>query len=312
MDIFKSKEMKGATFVCLAASLWGLEGVALIPRLFHFKVPFVVFMVHLIPFLGMSLLFGKEEIENARGLPKKDLFYFFLVALFGGALGTLSIVKALFLMDFHHLTIVTLLQKLQPVFAVLLSRAILGERVGKNFIGWAALALVGGYFLTFEFSLPVVINNGNLLKACMLSIFAAFSFGSGTVFGKRALKNASFRTAVYLRYTFTTIIMLFISIYTESLGEVVSVGRAHWAIFLIIGLTSGSGAILLYYYGLRYIKANVATICELAFPISSIIFDYVFNGSVLSPVQWVSVFVMIGSIYRLSKNQSEELKAETA
>jgi len=312
MDIFKSKEMKGATFVCLAASLWGLEGVALIPRLFHFKVPFVVFMVHLIPFLGMSLLFGKTELENARKLPKKDLFYFFLVALFGGALGTLSIVKALFLMDFHHLTIVTLLQKLQPVFAVLLSRVILGERVGRNFVGWAGLALVGGYFLTFEFNLPVVLDNGNLLKACMLSIFAAFSFGSGTVFGKRALKNAAFRTAVYLRYTFTTIIMLLISIYTGSLGEVVNVGRSHWAIFLIIGLTSGSGAILLYYYGLRYIKANVATICELAFPISSIIFDYMFNGSILSPIQWISVFVMIGSIYRLSRNQSEELKAETA
>ncbi|GLI56681.1 membrane protein [Propionigenium maris DSM 9537] len=312
MDIFKSKEMKGATFVCMAAALWGLEGVALIPRLFHFKVPFVVFMVHFIPFLGMSLLFGRTEIENARKLPKSDLFYFFLVALFGGALGTLSIVKALFLMDFHHLTIVTLLQKLQPVFAILLSRVILGERVGKNFIGWALLALVGGYFLTFEFNLPVVINNGNLLKACMLSMFAAFSFGSGTVFGKRALRNAAFRTAVYLRYTFTTTIMLFISVYTGSLGELTSVGREQWAIFLIIGLTSGSGAILLYYYGLRYIKANVATICELAFPISSIIFDYVFNGSVLSPIQWISVFLMIGSIYRLSKNQSQELEVKAA
>jgi len=312
MDIFKSKEMKGAAFVCLAASLWGLEGVALIPRLFQFKVPFVVFMVHLIPFLGMSVLFGRVEIENAKKLPKKDLFYFFLVALFGGALGTLAIVKALFLMDFHHLTIVTLLQKLQPVFAVLLSRVILGERLGRNFVGWAGLALLGGYFLTFEFNLPVVLNNGNLLKACMLSIFAALSFGSGTVFGKRALRNASFRTAVYLRYTFTTLIMLFISLYTGSMGEIVSVGRNEWAIFLIICLTSGSGAILLYYYGLRYIKANVATICELAFPISSIIFDYVFNGSVLSPLQWVSVFVMIGSIYRLSKNQSEDVELKTA
>jgi len=306
MDIFKNKEMKGAAFVCIAASLWGLEGVALIPRLFHFEVPFVVFILHFIPFVGMSLLFGREEVREARKLPGKDIFYFFLVALFGGALGTLSIVKALFLMEFHHLTIVTLLQKLQPVFAVVLARFVLGEKIGKNFLLWSGLALIGGYFLTFQLNLPVILDNGNLLKACGLSLIAAFSFGSGTVFGKRVLKNASFRTALYLRYTFTTLIMLLICLYTGSLSEIANVGTQHWAIFLIIGLTSGSGAILLYYYGLRYIKANVATICELAFPISSIVFDYIFNGSVLSPLQCVSVLIMIGSIYKLSKNQVSE------
>lgn len=306
MNLLKNKEMRGAIFVSIAASLWGLEGVALIPKLFHFKVPFVVFMLHLLPFIGMTILFGRSELENAKKLPKKDIFFFFLVALFGGALGTLSIVKALFLMDFHHLTVVTLLQKLQPVFAIILARIVLGERIGKNFLFWSALALLGGYFLTFQFNLPVIINNGNLVKACILSLFAAFSFGSGTVFGKRILKNASFRTALYLRYAFTSMIMLIICLLTGSLGEISSVGMKDWAVFATIGLTSGSGAILLYYYGLRYIKASVATICELAFPISSILFDYIFNGSILSPIQWISVFVMIGSIYRLSKNQSSE------
>lgn len=58
--------------------------------------------------------------------------FFFLVALFGGSLGTLSIVKALFLVNFHHLTVVTLLQKLQPVFAIILARIILKEREGKD------------------------------------------------------------------------------------------------------------------------------------------------------------------------------------
>lgn len=75
----------------------------------------------------------------------------------------------------------------------------------------------------------------------------------------------------------------------------------NWLIFIIIALTTGSGAILLYYFGLRYITAKVATMCELCFPISSVIFDYLINGNVLSPVQIVSAGLMILSIIKISK-----------
>ena len=107
----EKKETMGALLVCLAATLWGFDlDLVLTPNLFKLSVPYVVFMVHLLPFVGMTLLFGKEELKNIKKLDGKDLTYFFLVALFGGSLGTLSIVKALFLVNFDHLTVVTLLQ----------------------------------------------------------------------------------------------------------------------------------------------------------------------------------------------------------
>src|SRR3712207_4191222 len=91
------KELQGVILVSLAATLWGFDSIALTPRLFHLQVPYVVFMLHFLPFIGMSLLFGREEFQKIKQLNSHDLFYFFLVALFGGAVGTLSIVKALFL-----------------------------------------------------------------------------------------------------------------------------------------------------------------------------------------------------------------------
>lgn len=310
MILQKHNKNIGAAFVCIAAMFWGFDGVVLTPRLYSLKVPFVVFILHLLPFLGMSILFGKEEINIAKKIPGKDLIYFFLIALFGGAVGTLSIVKALFLVNFHHLTVVTLLQKLQPIFAIILARILLREKIGKNFLFWAAISLLAGYFLTFEFNAPEMVNNGNMLKASLFSILAAFSFGSGTVFGKKVLENASFRTALYLRYGFTTIIMFCISLYTGSLDGIYATTKIHWLIFIIIGLTSGSGAILLYYKGLQYIKANVATICELCFPISSIVFDYLFNGNILSSVQWASVFIMLISIYNITRNNTLQASEE--
>lgn len=301
--LIEKKETMGAVLVCLAATLWGFDSIVLTPRLFKLSVPYVVFMVHLLPFIGMTLLFGKEEFKNARKLDRKDIMYFFLVALFGGSLGTLSIVKALFLVNFDHLTVVTLLQKLQPVFAVILAWIILKEKITKEFVFWAVLALIGGYFLTFEFNTPQMAYHGNMLLACGYSLLAAFSFGSATVFGKRILKNASFRTALYLRYGFTALITFVINIFSGTLVNIYNTEPNQWLIFVIIGLTSGSGAILLYYKGLRHIAANVATICELCFPVSSILFDFLFNGKFLSGIQVVSAALMLFSIYRITQSR---------
>ncbi|MDO4589710.1 MAG: EamA/RhaT family transporter, partial [Fusobacterium sp.] len=48
---------------------------------------------------------------------------------------------------------------------------------------------------------------------------------------------------------------------------------------------------------------NVATICELCFPVSSIVFDFIFNGKFLSPIQFVSAVVMLFSIYKITQTQ---------
>jgi drug/metabolite transporter (DMT)-like permease len=77
---------------------------------------------------------------------------------------------------------------------------------------------------------------------------------------------------------------------------------------LIIGLTTWTGGILLYYFGLKTTKASVATICELMYPISAIIFDYVLNWTKFSIVQILSVGIILYSIYQLSINQSEANK----
>lgn len=285
--------------------MWGFDGVVLTPRLYNLNVSYVVFMLHALPFVGMNLIFYREY-RTVKCLTPVDMVFFFLIALFGGALGTLSIVKALFLVQFKHLTVVALLNKLQPVFAIILARILLKERIGKNFILWAGLAMVAGYFLTFQFHAPQLVNNGNMLPAALYALLAAFSFGSATVFGKRVLNKVSFKTALFYRYGLTTLIMLVIVLVAGRFDQIPKTTATNWTFFIIIGLTTGSGAIMLYYFGLRYIRASVSTICELCYPISSVVFDYLFNGHILSPVQWASAVLMLLAIYRISKNQSEE------
>jgi len=296
---FNRTVFTGAMAICLAATLWGLDGIVLTPRLYTVNIGLVVFIFHALPFLLMNV-FMHREYRHLKTFTAGDVLLFFLLSLFGGAIGTLAIVKALFLVNFKALTIVVLLQKLQPVFAITLAALLLGEKLKRNFILWSALAISAGYFLTFGLQLPDMETGGDTALAAGYSLLAAFAFGSSTVFSKKVLQRYSFFTATFYRYAFTTLIMLLFVISTGVLKAIPEINSFQWAIFLIIGLTTGSGAIFLYYFGLTRIRAMLATICELCFPVSAILFDYLINDRVLSPIQWVSAAVLIFAILKLS------------
>lgn len=292
--------LRGTIAISISAILWGFDGVVLTPRLFNLNVIYVVFILHFIPFLLMNVFFFREY-KQLHSFVRQDYISFALVALFGGVLGTVAIVKALFLVNFQQLSVVVLLQKLQPIFAIVLARILLGEKVGKHFALWASLAIAASYFLTFGFNLPGISTDSNTIYAALFALLAAFSFGSSTVFSKKALLNHNFVTATFYRYFFTTVLLAIIVLVTGNFSEVHNTTPANWLFFLIIGITTGSGAIFIYYYGLRRVKAIIATISELLFPLSAILFDYLINGSILSPVQLISATIMVFAIIKLNK-----------
>jgi len=296
---FNKTVFTGAMAICIAAILWGLDGVVLTPRLYSLDIGLVVFIFHALPFILMNL-FMYKEYKHLRNFTRNDILMFFLLSLLGGAVGTLAIVKALFLVNFKALTIVVLLQKLQPVFAITLAALLLGEKLKRNFLLWSALAITAGYFLTFGLHLPDFTTNNNTALAAGFSLLAAFAFGSSTVFSKKVLRKFSFFTATFYRYAFTSIIMLLYVLSTGILSKIPEITGFQWAIFATIGITTGSGAIFLYYFGLTRIRAMLATICELCFPVSAILFDYLVNDRTLSLIQWVSAGVLIFAILKLS------------
>ena len=293
----------GALAVAGSAMLWGVDGILLTPQLYNLNTAFVVFVIHLFPFLLMNFFFFRQY-RLLKTMSRPDFLYFTLIALFGGALGTLAIVKSLFLLHFNNLSVIVLLQKLQPVFAVILARIILKEKIKKHFVLWACIALIGGYFLTFGWALPDFSTDGiTTFYAALLSLLAAFSFGSSTVFSKKILGNYSFYASTFFRYFFTTVIMLVIVLATGHIGDFSQITPRNWMFIALIGLTTGSGAIFLYYYGLRHVKASVSTFLELMSPITAVVLDYFVNKTVYSPVQWVAAVVMLFAIVMLNSRR---------
>jgi len=296
-----------AVAVCFSAVLWGLDGVVLTPRLFNLPVPLVVFLLHAVPFALMQPFLHRSYGALAR-MDRRGWLALLLVALTGGLIGTLAIVKALFLVNFNLLSVVVLLQKLQPVFAIVLAAVLLRERISRPFLGWAALALVGAYALTFGASLPDMSTGSSTASAAMWALVAAAAFGSATVLGKVLLGSLDFKDATFARYGLTTVLSLVYLLVSGTGIDLAAVTRSNWLVILVIGVTTGSGAIFLYYHGLTRLSASVATICELCLPLSAVVFDYLVNDSVLGTWQWFGAALMIGAIVRISRLKSPPTK----
>ncbi|MEJ2193994.1 MAG: DMT family transporter [Ignavibacteriaceae bacterium] len=289
-------------FVIVAASLWALDGIVLRPSLYTLPVTLVVFVESTIVAILLTP-FMIKYISKVKELSRADILAFIGVAIAGGAIGTMAITKALFYVNYVNLSIVILIQKLQPVFAITLAAIFLKEKLPNIFFVWGGLAITGAYFMTFGFNLPNLETGDKITLAAIFSLIAALGFGSSTVLSKRALKDTSFELGTYLRFAISSIIMLIIVISSDTLSSITLITTNQIYIFFLIAFTTGGPAIFLYYFGLKRISASVASICELAFPLTAVILEFVLRSNILGPVQWIGAVILFLSILRVTNIQ---------
>src|SRR3989344_2491190 len=289
----------GPVFIIIAAFLWALDGIVLRPGLYSLPVPVVVFTEHALAF-ALMLPFFLYERRELKKIGPAEWGSFFWVALFGGVLGTMFITKALFYVSFINLSIVVLIQKLQPVFALLLAWAVLKEKLPKRFWPWAIIAIIATYIVTFNGLVPNLNTGEKTAAAALYALGAAFAWGSSTVFGKRALQQISFRMGTYLRFGLTTVLMAIIVASSTGFSAVRLITPQQLLTFGIIVFSSGGVAMFLYYYGLKRVTASVSTICELAFSLSAIFLEFLVHGRLLTWSQWLGAIVLFVAIYQVS------------
>ncbi|TAN33536.1 hypothetical protein EPN28_01850 [Patescibacteria group bacterium] len=296
MIMKKNSVIIGAMAVALAALLWSLDGTFLRPRLYSLQPALLVFLEHLLGFVAL-LPFLVVYRAQLKLIKRKEWVAIFWVALFGGALGTIFITKALFATGFKDISVVILLQKFQPIFAIILAAIFLRERFPRSFYFYAPLALVAGYFVTFKNPFAVSSAMSAVPIAAGFSMLAAFAWGSATTFGKYSLKNISYGLLAALRFGLTVLIMAIPA--ARYFSSLPSVGAAQWTTLIIIVFTSGAAAMFLYYFGLKKITASVATLCELSWPVSAIILDYYLNGNALSATQILGAAALAAAVTRI-------------
>ena len=289
--------------VVFAALLWSLDGL-LRQELYHISSFVIVALEHSIGAL-IFLPFLFKSIPKIKKLGQRGWISIFWISICGGVLGTYFYTKALSFVNYIDLSVVVLIQKLQPLFAISLAGVILKEKLSKRFMFLAVIAMFGGYLVTFG-NKPFGNWDDKSTIASLCALLASFCWGSSTVLGKHALKQLTFEVVTGMRLFITAIIALIIITYSGNFSDVLSLRPENYTTIIIIVFSTGTIALSIYYYGLQNLAASHTTIYELAWPLSAVFIDWTLKGKTLSLVQIVGALILLCSMGMLTReNQSE-------
>ena len=292
-----------ALAVISAAILWSLDGY-IRQNLFSLPSFLIISLEHAI---GAIIFFpllikGLNEIYS---LNQRGWISVFWISICGGVLGTFFYTKALSYVEYIDLSVVVLLQKFQPIFAIALAAVILKEKITKRFFMLALAAIIGGYLITFGNN-PIENWNDKTIIASLLALLAAFSWGSSTVLGKHALNQISFMTITSLRLTITAAITLFIIISNSQYELIPEMTFGNWLYIILIVISTGSIALFIYYYGLNHLPASHVTIYELFWPLSAVTIDWFIYERIMTVYQFLGAILLLTSIILLSNENSAD------
>ena len=292
-----------STAVICAALLWSVDGV-LRQDLHSISSLVIVAIEHLLGAL-IFLPFLFRSISKIKRLDRKGWVSIFWVSISGGLLGTYFYTKALGYVNYIDLSVVVLIQKLQPLFAISLASIFLKEKVSKSFIFLASSAILGGYLITFG-NKPFLLLDNKSIIASLFALLASFCWGSSTVLGKAALKQIPFELMTCIRLIVTGTVALLIITSSGNISDICSLSIENYKTIIVIVFTSGSIALSIYYYGLQNLAASHTTIYELVCPLSAVLIDWLIQGKTLSFTQVIGAIILVSSITILTKENSSE------
>jgi drug/metabolite transporter (DMT)-like permease len=300
---------------------------------------FIVLVEHLIgTVLVVLLLFSRKAhrklISQLKSFNKRDWISFFLVSL-GSGLGLYFFLLA---MAYGNPTIAILLQKSQPLITLGFAMVILREKPSKYYYSSLGIAIIGIYLLVAEEVAEKTTTVGFFgaeisagLLAALFSLIAAGFWGSNTVWGRVLTEKVDYWNLTTLRYLGGSLILIFFNLIIGAYindnfniaGETIITFGTNWspikllipinAFIAIVLLTLFTGGVIplgLYYFGLRWSKASVGGLAELAFPLLAIFINYLFLGFSLTPIQILGAIILLGVVSVMSYVNAKEYEKE--
>jgi drug/metabolite transporter (DMT)-like permease len=290
----------GSAAVVAAALLWSVDGL-LRRHLYTLPAPVIVFWEHtfgfivMLPILAFSWRYFKQ-------LSRRQWLAITGVSLLSGAAGTILYTAALGRVQYIPFSVVILLQQLNPVFAITASALLLREPLTRRFVGLSTVALVAAYFATFP-DLGVNLSTGNgTLVAALFAVGAAAAWGTSTAFSKYALKGTSSLHVTAARFGITPFFALMFVALSGNMGQVGAITASQFKYLVAITFSTGLVALMIYYFGLKRVKASRSAILELAWPASAVLVGYFWLHQSLTLSQSIGGIVLTGTILMIARD----------
>lgn len=228
---------------------------------------------------------------------KSHAALFFGLAIFGVILGGTFMYIAL---DHLDLGLANMLEKLQPLFVVILAYYFLQERYSRATLAYCALALFASWVIAADDPLSLSLQKTDL-TGLLAVIGAALSWAIATIFGKKLMQaGLRARDVTTIRFLLASILLLPCIIWQGDIAAHMNLSIATWLIVIAAAIISTGFGYVLYYAGLRHIPASTSNFLELATPVVSIALGLFFLGESLTFWQIFFIPIMLFSVYKIS------------
>ncbi|MBP9711831.1 MAG: EamA family transporter [Candidatus Pacebacteria bacterium] len=296
--MLRKLSFSGPLLIIVAALLWAFDGL-IRQHLYSLPPITIIFFEHLIG-LFILLPFALPYVFKAK-IEKKEWWLIVLLSVLSGVLGTLWFTTALGKVNYISLSVVFLLQKLQPLFAISTAIFFLKEKFEKKYLIWAPVAIIAAFLVTFKNGIVDLSTGEGTAIAALYALGAAFAWGSSTTFSKMLLTKVRSEVSMFYRFVFTLVLSFILLVTFGHSASLFEPTLSQLGFFALIGISTGMVALLIYYKGLAKTSVHISTILELTFPFIAIFIDMKVNHTTLSLTQWLAAFVLVFSIYQIAR-----------
>jgi drug/metabolite transporter (DMT)-like permease len=273
----------GVVLVAIAAALWGLDPILRKPLASSTTATTIVFGEHVVLVL-FTLPFLLPALRAVWEAGPRNIAASIFVGAGASAVATILFTDALFHSDFITPVV---LQKVQPLVAVIGAAIVLRERPRSRFVWFLLPALLGLWLVNQPHPFQPTAHG---LRPVIESLAAAVLWASGTVLGRYLGRELEFQHILSLRFFFGLIasaIALPIMSAKAYAGGHDSLWIAYYAI------ATGLISLALYYHGLKRTPAVLASLAELTYPAIAVLGGiYAYNAH-LRWSQWLGVALII-------------------
>jgi len=284
----------GVTIILLASVMWAIEPI--LAKLSYQNSDFIQTSAIRAIFAALTSLIyvGITNKANLR-IDKKQIPTLLYIAVIGTLFADF--------MYFFALTQVpvinaVLIGHLQPIFIILIGfLALKTDKLTKfDFIGITFMVFSGILVTTKTFENLSMFKLGTIGDLLVLS--ATIAWATTAVTMRKYLRGVNAGVATFYRFLFASIFFVMYLSLTSTIG----ISNIYQ---ILIGIAIGIGTIL-YYEGLKRIKAAQVSGLELSAPFFATILAFLVLGESVTIMQVIGIFLLFVGIYYLSKK--EDLK----
>jgi len=288
--------------VILGSILWGTDSLFRRPLTQELSPVTIVFLEHCVLCLVMIPVLCRAKSQVLH-LTHKEWVSLVFIAV-GGSVAATSLFT--YSIKYGNPSVTVLLQKTQPLLTLLLARWLLHEKPGRWFWYWLPPSLCGAYLISSAHWRVGFSFNTDRPLSIITALGAAALWGASTVFGRYVASRMPALTITGLRFLLALpVLAAMFLLQPETMRQMPSTLSSQSAV-VAMALIPGLVALVLYYKGLQSTIASMASIGELAFPVTAVAANWFLLDARLTRSQFVGGAILVSSVTALTYLDSRE------